>query len=185
MKTSLLIGGVLGAVAVTAVGSYAGYNSYIDSSKPKFAEVVSSTPVTETHFTNREECYDEVVQHQAEVKDQNKLTGTLIGAVIGGVIGKQVGGGNGKKLATVAGAAAGGYAGNKVQGNMQQNDVYTTTERRCNTVQDPQQKVIGYSVTYILDGETSTVVMDHEPGATIPVQDDGQLVLNKPQTQEI
>ena len=67
---------------------------------------------------------------------------------------------------------------------MQQNDVYTTTERRCNTVQDPQQRVTGYSVTYTLNGETGTVMMDHEPGNTIPVQD-GQLVLNKPQTQEL
>ena len=184
MNTNLLIGGIFGAVTVTAAGSYAGYNSYVETKKPTFAEVVESKAVTETYYTNREECYDEVVQHQAEVKDQNKVAGTIIGAVIGGVIGKQVGGGNGKKLATVAGAAAGGYAGNKVQGNMQQNDVYTTTERRCNTVQDPQQRVTGYRVTYTLNGETGTVMIDHEPGNTIPVQD-GQLVLNKPQTQEL
>jgi uncharacterized protein YcfJ len=40
--------------------------------------------------------------------------GTGVGAVIGGVLGHQVGGGNGKKLATVAGALLGGYAGNEV-----------------------------------------------------------------------
>ena len=40
--------------------------------------------------------------------------GTGIGAVVGGVLGNQVGGGNGKKLATVAGALLGGYAGNEV-----------------------------------------------------------------------
>ena len=40
--------------------------------------------------------------------------GTGIGAVVGGVLGHQVGGGNGKKLATVAGALLGGYAGNEV-----------------------------------------------------------------------
>lgn len=185
MNTNLLIGGIFGAVAVTAAGSYAGYNTYVEAKKPSFAEVIESKPVTETYYTSREECYDEVVPHQAEVKDQNKLAGTLIGAVIGGVIGKQVGGGNGKKLATAAGAAAGGYAGNKVQGNMQQKDVYTTTERRCNTVQDPQQRVTGYSVSYTLNGEKGTVMMDHEPGATIPVQDDGQLVLSKPTTQTL
>ena len=98
MNTNLLIGGIFGAVAVTAAGSYAGYNSYVENKTPSFAEVISSKPVTETYYTNREECYDEVVQHQAEVKDQNKVTGTIIGAVIGGVIGKQVGGGNGKNL---------------------------------------------------------------------------------------
>jgi uncharacterized protein YcfJ len=40
--------------------------------------------------------------------------GTGIGAVVGGMLGNQVGGGNGKKLATVAGVLLGGYAGNEV-----------------------------------------------------------------------
>jgi uncharacterized protein YcfJ len=34
--------------------------------------------------------------------------------VVGGVLGHQVGGGNGKKIATVAGVLLGGYAGNEV-----------------------------------------------------------------------
>jgi uncharacterized protein YcfJ len=178
MNTNLLVGGIFGAVAVTAAGSYAGYNNYTESKQERFAEVIDSKPITETYYTSRQECYDEVVQHQAAVKDPNQVTGTLIGAVLGAVIGKQVGGGDGKKIATVAGAAAGGYAGNKVQKNMQQKDVYTTSEQRCNTVQDPQQKITGYSVTYRLNGETSTVVMDHKPGSTIPLEN-GKLVLKK------
>lgn len=40
--------------------------------------------------------------------------GTGIGAVAGGMLGNQVGGGNGKKLATVAGVLLGGYVGNEV-----------------------------------------------------------------------
>ena len=183
MNTNLLVGGIFGAVAVTAAGSYAGYNTIVDSKKHQFAEVVDSKAITETYYTDRQECYDEVVQHQAEVKDGNQVTGTVIGAVLGAVIGKQVGGGNGKKLATVAGAAAGGYAGNKVQKNMQQKDVYTTTEQRCNTVQDPHQKITGYSVTYQLEGKTDTVIMDHKPGATIPVEN-GQLVLSQSDTSK-
>lgn len=47
------------------------------------------------------------------VSDMNPV-GTGIGAVVGGVLGNQVGGGNGKKLATVAGVLLGGYAGNEV-----------------------------------------------------------------------
>lgn len=43
--------------------------------------------------------------------------GTGVGAVLGGLLGNQVGGGNGKKLATVAGALFGGYAGNEVAHN--------------------------------------------------------------------
>lgn len=47
------------------------------------------------------------------VNDMNPV-GTGIGAVVGGVLGHQIGGGNGKKLATVAGVLLGGYAGNEV-----------------------------------------------------------------------
>ena len=92
MNTNLLVGGIFGAVAVTAAGSYAGYNTIVESKKPQFAEVVDSKAITETYYTDRQECYDEVVQHQAEVKDGNQVTGTVIGAVLGAVIGKQVGG---------------------------------------------------------------------------------------------
>lgn len=47
------------------------------------------------------------------VSDMNPV-GTGVGAVVGGMLGNQVGGGNGKKLATVAGVLLGGYAGNEV-----------------------------------------------------------------------
>lgn len=176
MDKSMLVGGIFGAVAVTAVGSYAGYN-YLDSS-PKFAEVINVQPIVETYFTDREQCYDEVVQHQTEVKDGNQIAGTVIGAVIGGVLGNQVGGGSGKKIATVAGAAAGGYAGKKVQQQQQAGNVYSSTERRCEMVQDRHEKITGYEVEYSLDGEVGRVTMDNKPnGNTIPVSR-GQLVLN-------
>ena len=87
------------------------------------------------------------------------------------MLGNQVGGGTGKKLATLAGAAAGGYAGNKVQGDIQAKDTYTTIERRCHTVTDTSQKVIGYDVTYRLGDKESTEHMDRRPGDRIPVED--------------
>jgi uncharacterized protein YcfJ len=45
---------------------------------------------------------------------QPNYIGIGTGAVIGGLIGNQVGGGNGKKLATVAGIIGGGYLGNQM-----------------------------------------------------------------------
>lgn len=174
MNKSLLVGTVLGAVAVTAGGTIAGYN-LLDRG-PQYAEVLAVKPVNETIRTPRQECHDEVVTRTKPVKDQHRIAGTVLGAVVGGALGNQIGGGNGKKVATVAGAAAGGYAGNKVQQNMQNNDTYTTTERRCQTVTDTHQKLIGYDVTYKLGDETGKVRMDREPGERIPVKD-GKLVL--------
>ncbi|MBC7501107.1 MAG: glycine zipper 2TM domain-containing protein [Herminiimonas sp.] len=53
---------------------------------------------------------------QNYVSDMHPV-GTGVGAVVGGLLGNQVGGGNGKKLATVAGALLGGYTGNEVSHN--------------------------------------------------------------------
>ncbi|WP_437883548.1 glycine zipper 2TM domain-containing protein [Pseudomonas sp. LRF_L74] len=174
MNKSLIVGAVLGAVGVTAGGAVATYSLV---GGPEYAEVLAVQPVNETIKTPREVCKDVAVTRQRPVKDQYKIAGTAIGALAGGLLGNQVGGGNGKKIATVAGAVGGGYAGNQVQGHMQANDTYTTTETRCSTVTDTSQKLVGYDVKYQLDGRTSQVRMDHDPGRRIPVDKDGRLQL--------
>ncbi len=120
------------------------------------------------------------VRRQAPVKDENRIAGTVIGSVVGGLLGSTVGRGSGRTVATVAGAAAGGYAGSTVQKNMQQKDVVTGTETRCKTVYDPSEKLIGYDVTYSLEGKQDIVRMSFNPGQQIPVKD-GQLVLTPPE----
>jgi uncharacterized protein YcfJ len=173
MDKSMFTGIVAGAVAVTAIGGFAGYKAMKGSD---YAEVISAKEVTEKVRTPRKECSDVAVTHQAPAKDQHRIAGTAIGAVLGGVLGNQVGGGTGKTLATVAGAAGGGYAGNKVQQNMQEANQVTGTETRCTTVYDSSTKTLGYDVTYRLHGKQGVVRMDHNPGQRIPVRD-GQLEL--------
>lgn len=172
MKKSMIVGVVLGAVAVTATGTIA-----MRGLDPSYAEVLNVQPVTKTIKTPRQECHQETVTHRKPTNDPNQITGSVVGAVVGGLLGNQVGGGSGKKIATVAGAAAGGYAGNKAQENMQANNTYTTTESRCQTVTDSEQKLIGYDVEYRLDGRVATVRMTEKPGDRIPVEK-GQLLLN-------
>lgn len=179
MNRYMAVGALLGAVVVTAGGAVATYQW--GDRGPQFATVVDVEPVKETVRTPREVCKDITVTRQRPVQDEHKIAGTVIGAVAGGLLGNQVGGGNGKKLATVAGAAAGGYAGNQVQGRMQAGDTYTTTETRCSTVTDTSERVIGYDVSYDLDGRPGRVRVDHKPGTQIPVVD-GQLVLTPSQT---
>ena len=53
-------------------------------------------------------------QAPAPAPAQPHYVGIGTGAVIGGLIGNQVGGGNGKKLATLAGIIGGGFVGNEV-----------------------------------------------------------------------
>jgi uncharacterized protein YcfJ len=148
-------------------------------SGPKFAEVVSVKEAKETVRTPREECEEVAVQQQAPVQDQNRVAGSVIGGVVGGVLGHQIGGGTGKTVATVAGAAGGAYAGNKVQKGMQERDVVTKTERRCKTVEDVSEKLLGYDVVYKLDGKEGSARLAFDPGKQIAVKD-GQLVLTPP-----
>ncbi|KTC48464.1 hypothetical protein AO262_00770 [Pseudomonas fluorescens ABAC62] len=153
MNKSLLVGAVLGAVGVTAGGAVATYS--LVKSGPEYAQVLAVQPV------------------KTQIKTPRVLAG--------GLLGNQVGGGNGKKLATVAGAVGGGYAGNKVQEGMQNRDTYTTTQTRCNTVNDISDKVVGYDVRYTLDGKEGSVRMDRDPGGQIPVDKEGRLILGQNQ----
>lgn len=180
MDTSMIKGMALGGVAMVVLGAGA-VTGYKTLTKPAFAEVVSAKEVFETVVTPQEKCENVQVQHQAPVKDEHRIAGTVVGGIAGGLLGSTVGGGKGKTLATVAGAAAGGYAGNRVQKNMQEKDVSTTTERRCKTVNEKSQKLSGYDVTYRFDGKDGKVRTSFKPGPTLPVKD-GQVITTPPAT---
>nr|WP_222933562.1 glycine zipper 2TM domain-containing protein [Pseudomonas sp. WS 5414] len=181
VNKSLLVGAVLGAVGVTAGGAVATYS--LVKSGPEYAQVLAVQPVKQQIKTPREVCKDVAVTRQRPVKDEHQILGTVAGAVGGGLLGSMIGGGNGKKIATVAGAVGGGYAGNKVQEGMQERDTYTTTQTRCNTVNDISEKVVGYDVKYDLGGKQGQVRMDREPGNQIPVDKEGRLILGQNQNQ--
>lgn len=181
VNKSLLVGAVLGAVGVTAGGAVATYS--LVKSGPEYAQVLAVQPVKQQIKTPREVCKDVAVTRQRPVKDEHQILGTVAGAVGGGLLGSMIGNGNGRKLATVAGAVGGGYAGNKVQEGMQERDTYTTTQTRCNTVNDISDKVVGYDVKYDLGGKQGQVRMDRDPGNQIPVDKDGRLILGQNQSQ--
>lgn len=180
MNRSLVTGLVIGVVVAVAGATLAGLGTSgtasFFKSEPTQADVVRVTPVLKTVRTPREVCHDELVTQTAPTRDPHKVTGTVLGAVVGGVLGNQVGGGDGRKIATAAGAAAGGYAGNRIQDRVQKGNTTSTTERRCTTVVDTQEKKVGYDVRYKLGDEEGQVRMDRDPGDFIPVHD-GKLVL--------
>jgi uncharacterized protein YcfJ len=173
MDKSLITGLVVGGIAVTAAGAFAGYQALEDRGS---AEVLTVEPMTRTVRTPRQVCSDELVTQQAATKDPKRVTGAVVGAVAGGLLGSQIGGGDGKTVATVAGAAAGGYAGSMIQKNMQKNNTTQSVQQRCRTVYDTAEKPDGYEVRYRLAGQEGTVRTDRAPGRTIPVEN-GQLVL--------
>lgn len=175
MDKSMVKGMAVGGIAMVVLGSGA-VTGYKAMTKPEFAEVVAVTEVFETVVTPREKCEDVQVRHEAAVKDEHRIAGSLVGGLAGGLLGSTLGGGNGKTLATVAGAAAGGFAGNQVQKNMQERDVVTTAEHRCKTVNEKSQKLAGYNVSYRFQGKDGLVRTSFKPGSTLPVKD-GQVVI--------
>lgn len=78
--------------------------------------LASAIPASAETFTNedgkRVECRNEQVDEKG-----HPVAAPLLGAVVGGVVGSQFGGGDGKKLATVAGAIGGGVAGKEIDEN--------------------------------------------------------------------
>lgn len=174
MNRQMFAGVIIGAAAVTAIGTVAGYRMYESAN---YAEVIAVQPAMETVSVPREQCREVLVQQQAPTKDPKQITGTVAGAVIGGVLGSQVGGGSGKKLATVGGAVAGGYAGNKIQEGMQEGNTTQQPQNVCETVYDQHEEQVGFDVRYRLDGQERSVRMDYDPGDRIPLEN-GELVLN-------
>ena len=174
MDKSMIKGVAVGGVAMVILGAGA-VTGYKTLAKPQLADVVAAKEVYETVVTPREKCESVQVQHQAPVKDEKRVAGSVVGGIAGGLLGSQIGGGDGKKLATVAGVVAGGYAGNRVQKNLQEKDVSTTTEQRCRTVNEKTQKLVGYNVTYRLNGKQGEVRTSFKPGATLPVKN-GEVV---------
>ncbi|WP_307729934.1 glycine zipper 2TM domain-containing protein [Massilia sp. H6] len=80
--------------------------------------VVEKTRVVHHHHTPKASRASEPRYYPqpapAPVQAQPNYVGIGTGAVIGGLIGNQIGGGNGKKLATVAGVIGGGLLGNEI-----------------------------------------------------------------------
>ena len=178
MDSSMVKGIVIGGIAMVVVAAGA-VPTYKALTKPKVAEVIGVQEVTETVVTPREECHDVQVTKQAPTQDPNRVTGTVIGGVAGGLLGSTIGSGSGRTAATIAGAAGGAYVGNQVQKSSQQRNVVTTTQRRCKTVNDTTQNLIGYDVTYRLGDKEGTVRTSFKPGATLPVKD-GEVVTTPP-----
>ena len=104
---------IAGAVAIAGVG-YGAYQTMTPATSG-YAEVVNVDPIVKTWQEPREVCQQVTVQRQKPVKDEHRITGSVVGAVVGGVIGHQFGGGRGKDVATVAGAAGGAMAGREIE----------------------------------------------------------------------
>jgi uncharacterized protein YcfJ len=105
------------AAYMPAGASYAQPAPVVQQEKPA-VRIVEKTRVVHHHHTSQVARNDAPQSYQQQPAQpaaaQPNYVGIGTGAVIGGLIGNQIGGGNGKKLATVAGVIGGGFIGNEV-----------------------------------------------------------------------
>lgn len=138
MNKNVLIGMVAG-IGIAVAGGVAGFtlmNSASDSQEQITADAAEQNIAvagSEPAQVFAEECWDEEIEVQAEVRDDKAIAGTAAGALIGGALADRIG--DDDDLVTAAGAAAGAFLGRRAQREYQDNRTTTTTVRRCAQVQ--------------------------------------------------
>jgi uncharacterized protein YcfJ len=148
-----------GAVAVHA-------ETFVDNARVRAVE-----PQYENVATPRQECSTQVINEQRPVGGGQNYGGAVLGGVVGGLLGNQVGGGHGREAATAAGAVVGALTGDRLANNQpQQYQVVPREVTSCRTVNDMQQRLTGYRVTYDWRGQEYTTFMRDNPGRDMRVR---------------
>jgi uncharacterized protein YcfJ len=138
------------------------------------APVVASTAIFEHVNAPRQECWNEQVTTQAPSNGGSPL-GAIVGGIAGGVIGHQIGNGRGNAVATGIGAVTGAVIGDKVDPNggvfngNANGGTSSQVVQRCRTVDNWQDVVRGYNVTYRYNGRDVTVRLPYDPGPDVRV----------------
>jgi uncharacterized protein YcfJ len=109
----------------------------------------------------------------AATRGEPNVGGAVLGALVGGVLGHQVGGGVGKDIATVGGAVAGAAVGANVGRNNNGTPATTRDVQKCAT-QPSNAAPAFWDVSYTFRGVEHRIQMTAPPGATIPVNAQGE-----------
>lgn len=105
-----------------------------------------------------------------QVERGANVPAAIAGALLGGVLGHQVGGGTGKDVATIGGAVAGAAIGSRIGRGDETREV-----RRCDNNLPSQARAEYWDVTYDFRGLEHRVQMTAPPGATVIVDERGEL----------
>ncbi len=142
-----------------------------DSYKYDYATVLTSEPIVKVFHTSvpEQECWEERAQVRSSKK--GSATGTILGTLVGAAIGNAVGHNKtNKRVGAVAGAILGGsIAADANRGANRHQSEWVT---RCETIRvsSEEERVIGYRVTYLYNGETYTTRLNREPGNSLKIR---------------
>lgn len=157
---------LLPLLATTAMAAQA--DTYIDS-----ARVRNVQPQYESVTVPRQECSNQWINETHRVESSRSYGGAVIGGVAGAVLGNQVGKGHGREAATALGAVLGAFTGDRLNNRDRGDDRYEQVPRQvqtCQTVNDVQQRLTGYQVTYEYRGQQFTALLPQDPGNRLQVR---------------
>nr|WP_295778520.1 beta/gamma crystallin-related protein [Rhodoferax sp.] len=109
----------------------------------------------------------------AATRGEANVGGAVLGALVGGVLGHQVGGGVGKDIATVGGLAAGAAIGANVGRDKNGTPATTRDVQKCENRPSNAAPAF-WDVSYNFRGVEHRLQMTAPPGATIPVNAQGE-----------
>lgn len=156
---------LLPLLAATALTAHA--ETYVDT-----ARVRSVQPQYETVNVPRQECASQWINETQRFEDRRSYGGAVIGGVAGAVLGNQVGKGHGREATTALGAVIGAFTGDRVA-NRDRGERYEQVPRQvqtCQTVNDVQQRLMGYQVEYEYRGQQFVALLPQDPGPRLQVR---------------
>lgn len=166
MKLLSSLGVVLGLLSVESWAETSFETAQVLESLPVYQEVEISTP--------QEQCWEEEVVIERYSRRGDSNTPVLVSTLIGGAIGNAVGHNkSNQRVGAVLGAVLGHSIGRDIIRSNDQDGIreYQTVQR-CKTVyqQHTEERLVGYQVTYLYNGEEFSVRTDSDPGEEIRVR---------------
>jgi uncharacterized protein YcfJ len=130
------------------------------------ATVVSASPIAETVNRPTQQCWTDTAQVAQPNPEPRNIGGAVIGTIVGGLLGSTIGRGNGRVAATAVGAGVGAVTGDAVANqNGGSTTIATVPVQHCQQVDNFQNVITGYMVTYEYGGQRFSTRLPYNPGA--------------------
>lgn len=134
------------------------------------ARVTNVQPQYESVRVPRQDCANQWVSEPRRGGGRD-IGGAVLGGIVGGLLGNQVGGGHGREAATAVGAVVGAFTGDNLANRDRWAQPVPASEVTvCRDVDDVQQRLVGYQVSYEYHGQQYTTLMRDNPGRYVPVR---------------
>jgi len=165
-KRTAIIIGILGGGGILFASPVLAQSQYV------YAQVLESRAIYQsvTVAAPREECWEEEVRVR-ESRQRGSQTPVLISTIIGGALGNAVGNNkSSQRVGTVVGAMLGHSVGRDiVRADSRPQTARYQTVQHCESVTAyrDEERLMGYQVRYLYNGEEFTVRTEQDPGEQI------------------